>query len=418
MSDLNTGTHPVAAPARAPLWNLFLVSILILFLELACIRWFPAHVLFLTFFTNTVLLACFVGMSVGCLAASRKTDFVFWTPPLLVTAMTAAHLVEHLRSTVEKVVSVGNQQSPQLVFFGTEYVTHDPAGFFIPIEVLDGFFFLILALVMVGPGQELGRALQQVPSRIRAYSVNISGSLVGIALFATCSRMELAPIWWFAPAALVLGWFIWTRSDLKSRWAGSLVRGASFVFLGIIVALATLTGGSYKITPQSFGQHLSDAVYNNLGLDFGTHFWSPYYRIDFDRLHRSISVNLIAHQDMVSRHNDALPSHAYQLPHLLNRDAGGAPFENVLIIGAGSGNDVSRALAWGAKHVDAVEIDPVIQRLGKQYHFDAPYSDPRVTAVVDQVGEAVGVLARWSGGTAWRFRDRPSRRPAGFPRSL
>ena len=49
----------------------FLISLLILFLELACIRWFPAHVLYLTFFTNTVLLACFLGMSVGCLAASR-----------------------------------------------------------------------------------------------------------------------------------------------------------------------------------------------------------------------------------------------------------------------------------------------------------------------------------------------------------
>ena len=31
--------------------DLFLVSILVLFLELACIRWFPAHVLFLSFFT-------------------------------------------------------------------------------------------------------------------------------------------------------------------------------------------------------------------------------------------------------------------------------------------------------------------------------------------------------------------------------
>jgi hypothetical protein len=32
--------------------DLFIASVLVLFLELACIRWFPAHVLFLTFFTN------------------------------------------------------------------------------------------------------------------------------------------------------------------------------------------------------------------------------------------------------------------------------------------------------------------------------------------------------------------------------
>ena len=47
--------------------DLFVVSFLVLFLEVAAIRWFPAHVLFLTFFTNTVLLACFLGMSIGCL---------------------------------------------------------------------------------------------------------------------------------------------------------------------------------------------------------------------------------------------------------------------------------------------------------------------------------------------------------------
>ena len=57
---------------------------------------------------------------------------------------------------------------------------------------------------------------------------------------------------------------------------------------------------------------------------------------------------------------------------------GGKPFGQVLIIGAGSGNDVSRALAWGAERVDAVEIDPVIQRIGKRDHPDRPYDDPRV----------------------------------------
>ena len=76
--------------------DLFLISLLILFLELACIRWFPAHVLFLTFFTNTVLLACFVGMSVGCLAARSKRNYLTWTPFLLVLALAAGHSVEVL----------------------------------------------------------------------------------------------------------------------------------------------------------------------------------------------------------------------------------------------------------------------------------------------------------------------------------
>src|SRR5437899_2556443 len=72
-------------------WELFLISLLVLFLELACIRWLPAHVLFLTFFTNTVLLACFLGMSVGCLAAGRDWNLVLWTPVLLALALAAGH---------------------------------------------------------------------------------------------------------------------------------------------------------------------------------------------------------------------------------------------------------------------------------------------------------------------------------------
>src|SRR5262245_22899107 len=60
------GERPSSFLRLGPSGELFLVSVLILFLELACIRWFPAHVLFLTFFTNVVLLAAFLGMSLGC----------------------------------------------------------------------------------------------------------------------------------------------------------------------------------------------------------------------------------------------------------------------------------------------------------------------------------------------------------------
>ena len=46
-----------------------MISLILLFLELSCIRWFPPTVPDLTFLINTVLLAYFLGISLGCLAA-------------------------------------------------------------------------------------------------------------------------------------------------------------------------------------------------------------------------------------------------------------------------------------------------------------------------------------------------------------
>src|SRR5258705_9229990 len=93
--------------------DLLLISLLLLFLELACIRWFPAHVLFLTFFTNTVLLACFLGMSIGCLSAQSQRNYLALTPALLLAALGAGLLTERLMGTgVGLHVDVGNQASP------------------------------------------------------------------------------------------------------------------------------------------------------------------------------------------------------------------------------------------------------------------------------------------------------------------
>src|SRR5436189_4208166 len=100
---METTIERAASRSRAGT-ELFLISLLILFLELACIRWFPAHVLFLTFFTNTVLLACFLGMSVGCLAASRPRNYLKATPALLALAVVAAHGVERLMAMTKNAV--------------------------------------------------------------------------------------------------------------------------------------------------------------------------------------------------------------------------------------------------------------------------------------------------------------------------
>jgi SAM-dependent methyltransferase len=68
----------------------------------------------------------------------------------------------------------------------------------------------------------------------------------------------------------------------------------------------------------------------------------------------------------------------YDVPLLFHPDP-----KRVLVVGAGSGNDVAGALRNGAQAVTAVEIDPVILELGRRLHPERPYSDARVRAVND-----------------------------------
>jgi spermidine synthase len=335
--------------------DLFIISLLVLFLELACIRWFPAHVPFLTFFTNIVLLACFLGMSTGCLAARRPQNYLRWTPLVLIVALTAGHWVHLERQRTGSFLDVGNQLSPQLVFFGTEYGAGDPSVFVVPIEAVTTFLFILIALALVGPGQQLGRSLSRISNRVEAYTVNILGSLAGIAVFTACSWCELGPVWWFGLVVAGLLYFLWPAG----LWRRVALAVAS-------VAILLLAWGDLGALLRQG----SNAV----------RVWSPYYRIDYYPEERFINVNLISHQQMISR---GTFSPAYALPYLLHRDTGGAPFGQVLIIGAGSGNDLSRALEWGATRVDAVEIDPVIYRLGRRDHPDRPYDDPRVLVHLD-----------------------------------
>jgi SAM-dependent methyltransferase len=341
------------ASSRSTGRDLFAISALFLFLELTFIRWFPAEVLFLTFFTNTVLLACFLGLSLGCLAAGHRRNYLVLTPVMLIVGAVSGAAMESVRLALQDVLDVGkNATSPQMVYFGTEVRVNDVASFVIPIEWVAGFFFLLIAATMIGPGQVLGRRFAAMPNPIHAYLTNIGGSLAGVLIFNLCSWW-LSPVWWFGIAGAGLIYFL-LRDAPRQRWA-----------VGLTIAVPMLL-----LLPE----HLELGIIRKL---YPQESWSPYYRVNYSPVNHVIVVNLLGHQTMLGR-SDPTPS--YALPYLLNRDSGQPPFHEVLIVGAGSGNDVSRALDWGASdvHVDAVEIDPLIQRLGWRDHPDRPYQDPRV----------------------------------------
>ena len=330
--------------------ELFIASFAILFFELACIRWFGSMVIFLTFFTNLVLLACFVGMSIGCLAAHSKRDYARHTLILSLTAMVLGWGTLVLFNTFENLnIDVGGQSSPQQIFFGTEYRAGDPSKTAIPIEVIAGFFFVMIALPFVGLGQKLGQALDAIPNRLAAYSVDIAGSLTGIVLFGIASYLQTPPLVWIAISTTCILYLT------RDSWRG---KRQVFTFVTAACLLVTAWAAGF-----SSGNELTK--------------WSPYYKINFDPKTLLITTNNIGHQQIVNVGGPG--SGAYYLPHLLNRDAGGKPFEDVLIIGAGSGNDVQGARMFEAKHIDGVEIDPVIRQIGKTYNPHKPYDDPRVT---------------------------------------
>ena len=332
--------------------ELFLISFLILFFELACIRWFGSTVIFLTFFTNIVLMAAFLGVSVGCLAAGRRSSTMNVFLPLVLLAVVAAFgLHWGYQKFSQVMIDVGSQQSPQLIYFGTDARRKDPSRFVVPLEVLAGFFFVLIALLFVGPGQELGRRFNRVRNRVVAYTADILGSLTGIAAFGLMSYFWLPAVFWFA-LALVLSMVFIRKRRVVNAVCGLLALGC--------VGLADWPRDSMGVETEVT--------------------WSPYYQVKYKPLYKSIDVNNLGHQGMLPIER-AGP--AYTLPHLLNRDAGGRPFEDIMIIGAGSGNDVAAALRQGARHVDAVEIDPVINLKGRLHHPNRPYSDPRVDIRLD-----------------------------------
>jgi hypothetical protein len=230
-----------------------------------------------------------------------------------------------------------DRSSNSIIFFG------DPGTRGLPIWVVIPVIFLFVVAVMAMVAHEVARVFVRLPA-LTAYGWDIGGSLLGIVGFTALSALRAPPLAW----AIVVGMMLLL---LIRDW-----RGPDRVAIGGVVFLLGI---------QTFTPGLA---------------WSPYYQIEMrevDGLHH-IAVNEIPHQTIQSA--DVLATGFYNLPYQVFFDS--AP-QRVLIVGAGSGNDIALALANGASTVDAVEIDPTIQVLGEQLHPDRPYDDPRVTVTID-----------------------------------
>ena len=338
--------RPAPPLIAGPRPRIFLVSFSLLFFELLCIRWIPSYVRFLSFFTNFLLLASFLGMGLGILAARRPR---LWLPPfplllLLVTAATALNRFE-LRV-----------YSTDVLYYGVG----EAAGVALKSYLALPLLFGLVTAAFVPLARPLGVLLSQVEP-LSAYGLDILGSLAGIAAFFLISLFSLPPVVWFAVLAVPL--VLLARRRLASLLGVGLAVGAS---IAIVVALQR-----------------SEPAY-----------WSPYYKVrllpaepppswlglsDYGYV---LDVNNASHQSMIPwKEKEPFYHRVYKL-------FPGESFRNALILGAGSGSDLAIALANHVPSVTAVEIDPVIQELGRRHHPDQPYADPRVKVVIDD-GRAV-----------------------------
>lgn len=313
--------------------RLILASAFMLFLELALIRWTGSNIVHLSYFTNFVLLGSFLGIGLGFLRVGRTTAQPYYSPVVLFGLVL---VVLAFPVTVDR--------DTEGVLYWTSLSTAGPPAW-ITLPVV----FCAAALVLMGPAELVGRCFPELP-RLEAYRYDLLGSLIGIAVFTALSFLSAPPVFWGIIAAAAYGLLLVPRP--RAVYLG-LVTVPS---LAVVVMLLseTLTAGAL---------------------------WSPYYKVthrQFEQLGvpvTDIAVNGIPHQQAVPAEVRLQWEAQYGLPY----ERAAARPDDVLIVGAGSGTDVAIALSKGARHVDAVEIDPKLRELGVSTHPDKPYDDPRVT---------------------------------------
>ena len=344
---------PEESKTNNPL-RLFSASFLALYFELVIIRYLSTEVRVFAYLMNLPLIASFVGLGLGMILGapprrlSRVFPFLAGLLFLLIAFAVPLHLTHLPFPTADYFVwtTFRSEGIPPL-FLLLQYLL---ATLFILSIVVSFFVFL---------GGIVGRELSQ-SQPLRGYAINLAGSLAGILVFTALCYSQMSPAIWLS-VGVCMGIPFMSRRRWVILW---------FAIVILVIAVSQ--------------QHA---------------FWSPYYRIDLETLSPPqgwsrpsayiLSVNHDYHQKIldlshtfVANYPEGEPNHSalstYELPYQLV-----AVPKEVLVVGAGTGNDVASALRHGAEHVDAVEIDPIIYKIGVQYHPESPYSSPRVTVFLD-----------------------------------
>ena len=181
---------------------LFVLSFLMLFVELALIRWSGALVIYLSYFSNFVLLGSFLGIGIGFLRARSRVNLFPWSPVAL------ALLILFVRAFPVEVIRSGQQ----LLFFGsgTFHASGPPTWVTLPVV------FLAVAAVMATIGEGVARTFVRFRP-LDAYRLDIAGSIAGIAAFSRLSFRDAKPV----VCALIVRWSCCCSSAGESAFTRS-----------------------------------------------------------------------------------------------------------------------------------------------------------------------------------------------------
>ena len=306
--------------------RLFLTSATLLFVELLLIRWIPANVKYVGFFSNFLLMASFLGIGLGhpARAARPRLD------PVAVRAAPARDRLPRLRRPAQH---PGPRRRRDLLRARRleQRATSTSSSCRCVI--------VLVTALMASLAMPLGPLLRSMPP-LRAYAIDIGGSMLGIAgLHAAVVPRHRPDRLVRASSAcslllLALGAGPTPWSDRSAAWRWSLVivrersRSATASERRLVAVLPDL---HLPDRPQPASTDPADGR-------------PPYFISSTASRTRQIC-------DSVDGRQEPAPRPAYDwFPDRM--------YDRVLIIGAGSGTDTALALAKGAKHVDAVEIDP------------------------------------------------------------
>jgi SAM-dependent methyltransferase len=332
---------------RRPAAELSITSFIVLFQELALIRWLSGEVRVLAYFPNVVLISAFLGLGIGAIRAGKRS--LLWLWPASMAAITAAAV------SMGRIAFTNANASEHLwlLYFDIPNapVVHDIRP---PLVIA----FILSAISFIALGQIMGERLRDftaVGATLWGYVADLSGSLLGVIAFAIASFFRTFPVVWFAVVLTAGAWLFATRSR----------RGLAIYAVVAVAILATINAG------ERAG------------------YYSPYYALSTGKKLNAGGIVVLAngsfHQyaaplarrDVVTSASDAIIRKGYPIPY----EYLPARPRRVLVLGAGTGNDVATALDNGAEEVDAVEIDPVILQLGRLLHPDRPYDSRRVHVI-------------------------------------